>query len=143
MKRKIYPSFDAAVADIPDGCTIMFGGFGGVGAPQNLMAALLSKGATGITGISNEHGGIDGRMDIGTLIEARQISKMICSFTSNPHPSRATHSYACTIRAWWTQSWSPWGRWWSEYGPLPLASAVFTPPPGPELNWLTGKSNES
>ena len=90
MNRKIYPSFDAAVADIPDGCTIMFGGFAGVGAPQNLMAALLSEGATGITGISNEHGGTDGRMDVGTLIEARQISKMICSFTSNPHPSRET-----------------------------------------------------
>jgi len=90
MKSKVYRSFDRAVADIPDGCSIMFGGFGGVGAPQNLMAALLSKGTSGITGISNEHGGIDGRMDIGTLIEARQISKMICCFTANPHPSRET-----------------------------------------------------
>lgn len=68
----------------------MFGGFGGVGVPQNLMAALLTLGVGGITGISNEHGGTDGRIDIGTLIEARQISKMICAFTSNPHPSRAT-----------------------------------------------------
>ena len=74
----------------PYGATIMFGGFGGVGAPQNLMAALLSQGAEGITAISNEHGGTDGRIDVGTLIEARQISKMICAFTSNPHPSRVT-----------------------------------------------------
>ena len=90
MPNKIYPDFDQAVADIPDGSTIMFGGFGGVGAPQNLMAALLSQGAVGITGISNEHGGTDGRIDVGTLIEARQIAKMITCFTSNPHPSRVT-----------------------------------------------------
>ena len=61
-----------------------------MGVPQNLMAALLTLGVGGITGISNEHGGTDGRIDIGTLIEARQISKMICAFTSTPHPSRAT-----------------------------------------------------
>ena len=90
MPDKICPNFDQAVADIPNGATIMFGGFGGVGAPQNLMAALLSQGAEGITAISNEHGGTDGRIDVGTLIEARQISKMICAFTSNPHPSRVT-----------------------------------------------------
>lgn len=90
MANKIYAGFDQAVADIPHGATVMFGGFGGVGAPQNLMAALLSLGVNGITGISNEHGGTDGRIDVGTLIEARQISKMICSFTSNPHPSRVT-----------------------------------------------------
>ncbi len=90
MPDKIYPNFEQAVADIPNGATIMFGGFGGVGAPQNLMAALLSQGAEDITAISNEHGGTDGRIDVGTLIEARQISKMICAFTSNPHPSRTT-----------------------------------------------------
>ena len=90
MPNRTYPNFEQAVAGIPDGASIMFGGFGGVGAPQNLMAALLSQGATGITGISNEHGGTDGRIDVGTLIEARQITKMICCFTSNPHPSRVT-----------------------------------------------------
>ena len=66
----------------------MFPGFGGVGSPQNLIAALHRQGAKSLTGISNGHGGIDGRMDVGTLIEAGQMSKMICAFTAPTHPSR-------------------------------------------------------
>ena len=90
MKNKIYPSFDAAVADIPDGATIMFADFGGIGAPQNLIAALHRQGAKDLTGISNEHGGTDGRIDVGTLIEAGRMKKMVCSITAPTHPSRAT-----------------------------------------------------
>ena len=88
MKNKVYENFDQAVADIPDGSTIMFPGFGGVGAPQNLMAALHRQGAKNLTGISNGHGGIDGRVDVGTLIAAGQMRKMICAFTAPTHPSR-------------------------------------------------------
>ena len=88
MKNKDYRTFDDAVADIPNGSTIMFPGFGGVGSPQNLIAALHRQGAKSLTGISNGHGGIDGRMDVGTLIEAGQMSKMICAFTAPTHPSR-------------------------------------------------------
>ena len=73
MKNNVYESFDQAVADIPDGSTIMFPGFGGVGAPQNLIAALHRLGAKQLTGISNGHGGTDGRVDVGTLIEAGQV----------------------------------------------------------------------
>ena len=90
MKNKICQTFDEAVADIADGSTIMFGGFGGVGAPQNLMAALHRLGTKGLTGIANGHGGIDGRVDVGTLIEAGQVKKMICAFTAPTHPSRIT-----------------------------------------------------
>lgn len=64
MKNKVLPSFDAAVADIPDGATIMFGDFGGIGAPQNLIAALHRQGATGLAGISNEHGGTEDRKSV-------------------------------------------------------------------------------
>ena len=88
MKNKAYETFDDAVADIPDGSTIMFPGFGGVGSPQNLIAALQRQGAKSLTGISNGHGGIDGRIDVGTLIEAGQMRKMICAFTAPTHPSR-------------------------------------------------------
>ena len=90
MKNKVYSSFDAAVADIPDGAVIMFADFGGIGAPQNLIAALHSQGARHLTGISNEHGGTDGRVDVGTLIAAGQVDKMICSITAPTHPSRVT-----------------------------------------------------
>ncbi len=88
VKNKIYPSFDDAVADIPNGATIMFADFGGVGAPQNLIAALHRQGANNLTGISNEPGGADGRFDVGTLVQARQIRKMICCFTAPTHPYR-------------------------------------------------------
>ena len=90
MKSKVLATFDEAVTDIPDGATIMFGDFGGLGAPQNLIAALCRQGATGLTAISNEHGGTDGRVDVGTLIEAGQVSRMVCSITAPTHPSRVT-----------------------------------------------------
>ena len=90
MKDKVFPTFDAAVADIPDGATLMLGDFGGIGAPQNLIAALYDLGIRDLTVISNEHGGTDGRVDVGTLIEAGRVSKIICSITAATHPSRVT-----------------------------------------------------
>ncbi len=90
MKNKIFETFDQAVADVPDGSTVMFPGFGGVGSPQNLISALHRQGAKGLTGVSNGHGGTDGRVDVGTLIDAGQMKKMICAFTAPTHPSRVT-----------------------------------------------------
>jgi len=93
MKNKIYDSYDAAVADIPDGSTIMFPGFGGVGSPENLIEALQRQGAKQLTGISNGTGGGGGgggASGVGALIEARQMKKMICAFTAPTHPSRTT-----------------------------------------------------
>ena len=90
MKNKVFPSFDDAVSDIPHGATIMFGDFGGIGAPQNLIAALHRRGTRNLTAISNEHGGTDGRVDVGTLIESGRVSKMVCSITAATHPSRVT-----------------------------------------------------
>jgi len=93
VKNKIYDSYDAAVADIPDGSTIMFPGFGGVGSPENLINALHRQGAKQLTGISNGTGGGGGgggASGVGALIEARQMKKMICAFTAPTHPSRTT-----------------------------------------------------
>ena len=90
MKNKVLSSFDAAVSGIDDGATIMFGDFGGLGAPQNLIAALYRREVRNLTAISNEHGGTDGRVDVGTLIEAGRVGKMVCSITAATHPSRVT-----------------------------------------------------
>ncbi len=87
MKSKVYKSFDEAVADIPDGATVMFPGFGPAGIPRNLISALLRQGAKNLTGISNNHGRIGNYMDVGRLIEAGRMKKMICAFTAAPHPS--------------------------------------------------------
>ena len=95
MKNKIYDSYDAAVADIPDGSTIMLPGLGGVGSPENLIEALHRQGAKQLTGISNGTGGGGGgggASGVGALIEARQMKKMICAFTAPTHPSRTTPS---------------------------------------------------
>ncbi|HAA94622.1 MAG: CoA transferase subunit A [SAR202 cluster bacterium] len=90
MKNKIYKTMDDAVADIPDGVTILSPGFSGVGVPRNLLAALNRQGAKGLTGVSNNAGTIDENVDIGTLVEAGQMKKMICAFTASPHPSQVT-----------------------------------------------------
>jgi 3-oxoadipate CoA-transferase alpha subunit len=89
MKSKVYTTLDDAVADIPDGSTIMFGGFGAPGLPRNLIGALLRQGADGLTGISNNHGRVGDLMDPGRLIEAGRVKKMVCAFTAAPHPSLA------------------------------------------------------
>ena len=90
MKNKIYKTMDDAVADIPDGVTIFSPGFGGVGVPRNLLAALNRQGAKDLTGVSNNAGTIDEHVDIGTLVEAGQMKKMICAFTAATHPSQVT-----------------------------------------------------
>ena len=90
MKNKIYNSFDEAVAGLPDGSTVMFPGFGGVGLPRNLIAALHRQGAKNLTGVSNNAGALDDKVDVGTLVEAGQMKKMICAFTAATHPSRIT-----------------------------------------------------
>ena len=90
MKNKIYQTFDEAVADVPDGSVLMSPGFGGVGLSRNLLAALNRQGAKNLTGISNNAGALDNKVDVGTLIAAGQVKKMICAFTAPTHPSRVT-----------------------------------------------------
>ncbi|MCZ6866583.1 MAG: 3-oxoacid CoA-transferase subunit A [Chloroflexi bacterium] len=92
MRNKVYGSFDEVVSDIPDGSTIMIPGFAGPGTPRNLIAALLRQGAKELTAISNHPGAgpFDHRMDLGRLVEAGRVRKVVCSFTASPHPSQAT-----------------------------------------------------
>src|SRR5580700_1734560 len=90
-KSKIFESFAAAVADIPDNVTVGFGGFAVVGQPVNLYGALARQGAKGLTCVSNgTRGGSTLPEDAPTmesLISNDQVKKVICAFTA---PTRAS-----------------------------------------------------
>jgi 3-oxoadipate CoA-transferase alpha subunit len=65
--NKVYESFDEAVADMPDGVTILLGGFGGIApVPQNLILAVSRKGVRNLTVVSN-NAGVDGRIGLGNI----------------------------------------------------------------------------
>jgi 3-oxoacid CoA-transferase subunit A len=76
--NKVQISADAAVADIPDGATIMFGGFGLCGIPENLIAALVRKGVKGLHTISNNMG-VDG-FGMSLMLQAGMIESHIGSY---------------------------------------------------------------
>lgn len=76
--NKIVASADAAVADVPDGATIMVGGFGLCGIPENLIEALRRKGARNLTVISN-NAGVEG-FGVGRWLENGQIRKIIGTY---------------------------------------------------------------
>lgn len=79
MSQKVYLSAHDALSGLPfDGMTVMSGGFGLCGIPENLIAALRDSGVKGLTVISN-NAGVDG-FGLGQLLETRQISKMISSY---------------------------------------------------------------
>lgn len=75
---KVYASAADAIHDIPSGSTLLFGGFGLVGIPENLIAALCESGVTNLTCISNNCGVDD--FGLGLLLQRRQIKKMIASY---------------------------------------------------------------
>src|ERR1700720_3595332 len=76
--NKVLASAEAAVATIPEGATIMMGGFGLCGIPENLIAALHTRGTRGLTVISNNAGVDD--FGIGVLLRSRQVRKMISTY---------------------------------------------------------------
>jgi 3-oxoacid CoA-transferase subunit A len=76
--NKVLASADEAVALIPDGATIMMGGFGLCGIPENLITAIHLRGTKDLTLISNNAGVDD--FGIGILLRARQVRKMIATY---------------------------------------------------------------
>src|SRR5436309_3755822 len=76
--NKVLASADEAVAAIPDGATLMMGGFGLCGIPENLIKALHARGTKGLTVVSNNAGVDD--FGIGVLLRSRQVRKMIATY---------------------------------------------------------------
>ena len=76
--NKVLASADEAVAAIPDGASIMMGGFGLCGIPEHLIAALHRRGTKNLTIISN-NAGIDD-YGVGPLLKSRQVRKMISTY---------------------------------------------------------------
>jgi 3-oxoadipate CoA-transferase alpha subunit len=78
MINKITQSMEAAVADIPDGATVMIGGFGNAGMPAALIDALIGQGARELTIVNNNAG--NGETGLAALLKAKRVRKIICSF---------------------------------------------------------------
>ncbi|MFM1880286.1 MAG: hypothetical protein RLZZ344_520 [Pseudomonadota bacterium] len=78
MINKIYASAAEALHDLPDGATVMIGGFGNAGMPSELIDALIDQGARDLTIINNNAG--NGETGLAALLKARRVRKIICSF---------------------------------------------------------------
>ncbi len=76
--NKVVSNADEAIKDIQDNSTIMLGGFGLCGIPENCINALVKKGIKGLTCISNNAGVDD--FGLGLLLKTRQIKKMMSSY---------------------------------------------------------------
>ncbi|RWP23624.1 3-oxoacid CoA-transferase subunit A [Mesorhizobium sp.] len=93
---KTVPDLATAVAGIEDGMTLMIGGFGGSGAPIELIHALIDRfratgSPKGLTVINNNAG--NGRIGIAAMIDAGMVAKMICSFPRSADPRAFTEKY--------------------------------------------------
>ena len=77
MDKRV-PGADEAIASLRDGATILMGGFGMCGIPENLIAAVRRKGVKDLTVVSN-NAGVD-EFGLGLLLQTRQIKKMISSY---------------------------------------------------------------
>ena len=78
MIDKIVATPAAALADVPDGATVMIGGFGTAGLPNELTEALIAQGAGNLTIVNNNAG--NGDHGLAALIAAGRVRKIICSF---------------------------------------------------------------
>jgi 3-oxoacid CoA-transferase subunit A len=76
--NKVVQNAEEVIGSLQDGMTVMFGGFGLCGIPENAISAVLRKGIKNLTCISN-NAGVDG-FGLGLLLENKQIKKMIASY---------------------------------------------------------------
>ena len=78
MIDKTVASFEAALAGVPDGATVMIGGFGTAGLPNELVEALIEQGARELTVVNNNAG--NGEHGLARLLALGRVRKVICSF---------------------------------------------------------------
>ena len=78
MINKISASVEAALQGVPDGATVMIGGFGGAGQPNELIDALIAQGARDLTIVNNNAG--NGETGLAALLKTGRVRKIICSF---------------------------------------------------------------
>jgi len=78
MINKVHPSAETALRDVPDGATVMIGGFGTAGLPNELIDALITQGAKELTIVNNNAG--NGDTGLAALLAAGRVRKIICSF---------------------------------------------------------------
>ncbi|SHH12493.1 3-oxoacid CoA-transferase subunit A [Geodermatophilus nigrescens] len=78
MIDKRVASLAEAVAGIPDGATVLVGGFGASGVPVELVHALLDQGTTDLTVVTNNAG--SGETDVAALLRERRVRKIVCSY---------------------------------------------------------------
>jgi 3-oxoadipate CoA-transferase alpha subunit len=80
-----------AVSAIGDGAVVMIGGFGGSGAPIELIHALIDRRVRGLTVVNNNAG--NGRVGLAAMIDAGMVAKLICSFPRSSDPRAFTERY--------------------------------------------------
>lgn len=93
MTTQFVPDPDAAVASIPDGASVMIGGFGVAGQPVELIEALVRSGARNLTVVNNNAG--NGDEGLAALIAAGRVRRIICSFPRQ----RDSHHFDAKYRA--------------------------------------------
>ena len=93
---KVYPTIDDVISDIDDGMDVMIGGFGGSGAPIELIHALVERykrtGTPGSLTVINNNAG-NGAIGIAAMIDAGMVAKMVCSFPRSSDPRAFTDKY--------------------------------------------------
>jgi 3-oxoadipate CoA-transferase, alpha subunit len=96
MVDKTVASLEEAVADIPDGASLMIGGFGGSGAPIELIHALIDRfletgSPKNLTVVNNNAG--NGHVGLAAMIEQGMVAKLVCSFPRSADPRVFTERY--------------------------------------------------
>jgi 3-oxoadipate CoA-transferase alpha subunit len=93
---RVYPGIEDALACIEDGMSVMIGGFGGAGAPIELIHALVERykatGSPGNLTVINNNAG-NGDVGIAAMIYAGMVGKMVCSFPRSTDPKAFTDAY--------------------------------------------------